>query len=177
MAEAELNLNVEQELNAEQMSDNEADEAPKDQYLIFSVDEECFGIDINFVREIIGMEPVTAVPDLPDYIKGVINLRGKVVPVMDMLIRFQKPPRAYTDRTCIVVVEIENIFMGLIIDEVLEVISIMEEEIMSLPKGGKESITNRYAWGVVRSSDGVRMLLDGKKLIEKEEQKKEREKI
>lgn len=155
-------------LDAEQTLNVEENSAPKDQYLIFSADDECFGIDINYVIEIIGMEPITAVPDLPEYIKGVINLRGRVVPVMDVLLRFGKSPREYTDRTCIIVVEIDTIYMGLIIDEVLEVINIEGEEIMPLPKGGKESITNRYVWGMVKVGGNVRMLLEGKKLVEKE---------
>lgn len=144
-------------------------EAPKDQYLIFSVDKELFGIDINYVTEIIGMEIITVVPDLPDFIRGVINLRGKVVPVLDVRIRFQKEPITYTDRTCIIVVEIESVFIGLIIDEVLEVTRIEENDIMPPPKSGKdrEDITNLYIWGVVKSEDSVKLLIDAKKLIER----------
>lgn len=155
-------------LDAEQVLSVEEDEAPKDQYLIFSVDDEYFGIDINYVIEIISMEPITKVPDLPEYIKGVINLRGLIVPVMDVSLKFEKSTGEYTDRTCIIVVEIDNIHMGLIIDEVLEVINIEGEEIMPLPKGGKESITNRFVWGMVKVEGSVRMLLEAKKLVEKE---------
>lgn len=144
-------------------------DSPKDQYLIFSVGEEAFGIDINQVIEIIKMELITIVPDLPEYIKGVINLRGKVIPIMDVRVRFQKPEKEFTDRTCIIVVEIDHIFMGLIIDEVLEVTNIEEKDIMQPPKSGKEkeNITNLYVWGFVKSNDSVKLLIDGKKLLEK----------
>lgn len=157
---------LEQEILEEQNS------APQNQYLIFSVDDESFGMDINDVIEIICMEAITVVPDLPDYIRGVINLRGKVIPVMDVRVRFQKPLREYTERTCIIVVEIGQTFMGLIIDEVMDVMNIEEKDIMQPPKSGgkdKENITDRYVWGVVKVDDDVRLLIDGKKLLEKDE--------
>lgn len=143
----------------------------KEQYLTFIVDGEFFGIDINDVIEIISMEPITIVPDLPIYIKGVINLRGKVIPVMDVRIRFGKEIEEYTDRTCIIVVEIDHTFMGLIIDQVVEVLNIEEELIMQPPKSGKEkdNITNRYIFGLAKKGNQVRLLVDGKKLLEKEE--------
>lgn len=149
----------------------ETQEAPKDQYLIFSVENEAFGIDINNVIEIIGMELITTVPDLQDYLKGVINLRGKIIPVMDVRIRFHKPEKEYNDRTCIIVVEINNTYMGLIIDEVLEVINITQDKIMPPPKGGKqkENISSRYIWGIVEMNDTVRLLVDGEKLLDKSE--------
>lgn len=154
----------------DQVLTGEENEIPKDQYLVFSIDGECFGIDINYVIEIIGMEVITVVPDLPDYIKGVINLRGKIIPVMDVLIRFQKQPKEYDERTCIIVVDIDSVYVGLIIDEVLEVLNIAGAEIIPLPKAGKdkENITNRYVWGLVRIQDMVRLLIDAKKLIEKD---------
>lgn len=149
----------------------EAVDSPKDQYLIFSVDKEAYGLDINYVIEIIGMETITEVPDLEEYIKGVINLRGKVIPVLDVRLKLHKPPREYNDRTCIIVVEINDIYAGLIIDEVLEVINISHENIMPPPKSGKERdyISNRYIWGIVRMDDTVRLLIDGEKLLDKTE--------
>lgn len=147
------------------------EDIPKDQYLIFSVDKEAFGIDINYVIEIIGMEMITEVPDLEPYIKGVINLRGKIIPVMDVRLKLHKPPKEYTDRTCIIVVESNNIFVGLIIDEVLEVAYIRPEAIMPPPKSGKEkeNISSRYIFGIVRMNDMVRLLIDAEKLLEKTE--------
>lgn len=149
----------------------EEEEAPRDQYLIFSVDNEYFGIDINYVTEIISLELITVIPDMPPYIRGVINLRGKLIPVMDVRLRFRKEAEEYTDRTCIIVVDIDHTSMGLIIDEVLEVMNIEENEIMQSPRTGKEkdNITNRYIWGFVKRGEEVRLLIDGKKLLEREE--------
>lgn len=162
MEEMDQELGFEEELEIEE---------PRNQYLIFSVAEEYFGIDINEVIEIIGMESINIIPELPPYIKGVINLRGKVIPVMDVRVRFGKTEKEYDGRTCIIVVEINNTYMGLIIDEVIEVMNIQEEEIMNPPKNGKdkESITGKYIWGLVQRGEGVRLLIDGKKLLEKEE--------
>lgn len=158
----------EQKEKEEQELENDT---PQNQYLIFSVDNESFGIDINYVIEIIGMEMITTVPDLQKYMKGVINLRGKVIPVMDVRLRLHKPEKEYNDRTCIIVVEINTIYMGLIIDEVLEVINIERENIMPPPKNGreKENITNRYIWGIIKINNTVKLLLDGEKLLEKTE--------
>lgn len=149
----------------------EEEEAPRDQYLIFSVDNEYFGIDINYVTEIISLELITVIPDMPPYIRGVINLRGKLIPVMDVRLRFRKEAQEYTDRTCIIVVDIDHTSMGLIIDEVLEVMNIEENEIMQSPRTGKEkdNITSRYIWGFVKRGEEVRLLIDGKKLLEREE--------
>lgn len=158
--------------DTEQLAAEAEIEAPKNQYLIFAVDSESFGLDINFVIEIIGMERITIVPDLQEYVKGVINLRGKIIPVMDIRIKFGKPMKEYNDRTCIIVVEINNVYMGIIIDEVLEVMTIAEEQIMPPPKTGgkeKESISFRYVWGIVKVDDGVRLLVNGEKLLEKED--------
>lgn len=157
----------------DQLTENDQgiEEIPKDQYLIFSIDQESFGIDVNYVIEIIGMELITIVPDLPEYVKGVINLRGKVIPVMDVRVKFNMPQKLYNSRTCIIVVLINNIYMGLIIDEVVEVMNIEEKDIMTPPKGGKEkeNISSHYVWGIVKTEEYVRLLIDGEKLIEAQE--------
>lgn len=147
------------------------EESPKDQYLIFSVEDEAFGIDINYVIEIIGMETISEVPDVEEYIKGVINLRGKIIPVMDVRLKLHKPSKEYNDRTCIIVVAINGVYVGLIIDEVLEVIHIAPENIMPPPKSGKEkdNISSRYVRGIARINDMVRLLIDGEKLLDKTE--------
>src|SRR5476649_1859546 len=82
------------------------EDTKKDKYLIFSIGEQSYGIDIKYVIEIIGIEPITEVPELPDYVKGVINLRGKIIPVMDVRLKFKKEEKEYDDRTYIIVVEI-----------------------------------------------------------------------
>jgi len=80
----------------------------KDKYLTFLLGEETYAIEIKYVTEIIGIQPITQVPELPSYIKGIINLRGRIIPVMDVRLRFKKPPVEYNDRTCIIVIDIDR---------------------------------------------------------------------
>lgn len=146
------------------------EDTQKDKYLIFSIGNECYGIDIKYVTEIIGIEPITAVPELPNYIKGVINLRGKIIPVMDVRLRFKKEQKEYDDRTCIVVVEIGNINIGLIIDRVLEVVNIDESNISPPPKiNSNKDNANKYIKGIGKIQNEVRLLIDCHKLLEEDE--------
>ena len=82
----------------------EEEDTQKDKYLTFRLGEEIYGIDISVVIEIIGIQPITSVPEVPDYVQGIINLRGKIIPVVDMRLRFRREFQAYHDRTCIVVI-------------------------------------------------------------------------
>lgn len=149
--------------------ENEED-TQKDKYLIFSIGQECYGIDIKYVIEIIGVEPITEVPELPKYIKGVINLRGKIIPVMDVRIKLKKEEKEYDDRTCIIVVEIENIDIGLIIDKVIEVANIDESNIYPPPKVNLERYnSNSYIKGIGKIQNEVRLLIDCKRLLEDDE--------
>ena len=107
------------------------EDTQKGKYLIFSLGNEFYGIEIKYVTEIIGVQPITEIPELPDYIKGIINLRGKIIPVMDVRIRFKKSPMEYNDRTCVIVIDVKDTSVGLIVDSVSEVLSI-EEEILFL---------------------------------------------
>lgn len=155
----------------ERITENEED-TQRDKYLIFSIGNEYYGIEIKYVIEIIGIEPITEVPELPDYIKGVINLRGKIIPVMDVRLKFKKEPKEYDDRTCIIVVDIENISIGLIIDRVLEVVNIDESSISPPPKtkiNSNKDNGNRYIKGIGRIQNEVRLLIDCHKLLEEEE--------
>ncbi|MBE6089406.1 MAG: purine-binding chemotaxis protein CheW [Clostridium beijerinckii] len=149
--------------------ENEED-TQKDKYLIFSIGQECYGIDIKYVIEIIGVEPITEVPELPKYIKGVINLRGKIIPVMDVRIKLKKEEKEYDDRTCIIVVEIENIDIGLIIDKVIEVANIDESNISPPPKVNLEKHnSNSYIKGIGKIQNEVRLLIDCNRLLEDDE--------
>jgi purine-binding chemotaxis protein CheW len=153
----------------EEIIGNEED-TQKDKYLIFSIGKEFYGIDIKYVIEIIGIEPITEVPELPDYIRGVINLRGKIIPVMDVRLKFKKEEKEYDDRTCIIVVEIDNISIGLIIDTVLEVANIQENNISPPPKTSTNRDTaNKYIKGIGKLQNEVRLLIDCHKLLEEEE--------
>lgn len=153
----------------QELVENEEDTL-KDKYLIFSIGREYYGIDIKYVTEIIGIEPITEVPELPIYIKGVINLRGKIIPVMDVRAKFKKEEKEYDDRTCIIVVEIGAICIGLIIDTVLEVANIEENSISAPPKTSSNRDTaNKYIKGIGDVQNGVRLLIDCQKLLEEEE--------
>ena len=146
------------------------EDTQKDKYLIFSIGKGYYGIDIKYVIEIIGIEPITEVPELPTYIKGVINLRGKIIPVMDVRAKFKKEEKEYDDRTCIIVVEIGSICIGLIIDTVVEVASIEESSISPPPKTSYNRDTeNKYIKGIGEVLNGVRLLIDCQKLLEDDE--------
>lgn len=116
------------------------------QYLDFSVDREVYGIGIRYVTEIIGMQPVSTIPEAPEYIKGIINLRGKIIPVIDMRLKFKKEPAGYTDRTCIIVMELEGKSAGLIVDSVSEVMTMSDENIAAPPELGKGNGKPLYKW-------------------------------
>ena len=144
--------------------DDDDEDTQKDRYLTFQLGQEVYGIDIRSVTEIIGFQKITPVPDMPDHIRGVINLRGQVIPVLDVRLRFRMELREYQERTCIIVVKITNISVGLIVDMVHEVADIPEEHISPPPRvaGGK---TGRYIRGMGKVGDDVKILLDVNKLL------------
>jgi purine-binding chemotaxis protein CheW len=143
------------------------EDTQKGKYLIFSLGKEQYGLEIKYVMEIIGIQPITEVPELPPYIRGIINLRGKIVPVMDVRLRFKKEFKEYSDRTCVIVIQVEEVAMGLIVDAVEEVLSIPDSEIVSLPEIKQN--TNRYIKGVGKVGDVVKLLLDCTKLLTEDE--------
>ena len=132
-------------------------------YLTFSLADEHYGIGILKIKEIIGMMPITKVPQTPAFVKGVINLRGKVIPVIDLRLRFGMESIEYADRTCIVVVEIEgssgNILIGNVVDSVSEVLNIKEEDIEDAPTFGTKLNTESIL-GIAKMEGGVKILLD-----------------
>ncbi|HOM02433.1 MAG TPA: chemotaxis protein CheW [Acetivibrio sp.] len=139
------------------------EETHKDKYLTFVVEKEYYGIEIKYVTEIIGIQSITEVPDLPVYIRGIINLRGKIIPVMDVRLRFGKESREYDDRTCIVVIDAENILVGLIVDSVCEVMSIPSEEIVVPPDFNQNE--NKFVKGIGKTGNEVRLILECEKLL------------
>ena len=132
-------------------------------YLTFTLGEEEYGIGILKIKEIIGMMPVTSVPQTPDFVKGVINLRGKVIPVMDLRLRFNMESIDYTERTCIIVVEISGgtgtVLMGIVVDSVSEVLNIKAQDIEETPTFGTDLDTS-YILGMAKMDGGVKILLD-----------------
>lgn len=141
-------------------------------YLTFTLDEEEYGIGILKVKEIIGMMPVTSVPRTPDFVKGVINLRGKVIPVVDLRLKFTMESISYTDRTCIIVVEIDTdaatVLIGIVVDAVSEVLNIKESEIEETPKFGT-SLNTDYILGMAKMEGGVKILLDIDRVLSQHE--------
>lgn len=133
-------------------------------YLTFAVGEEDYGLEISVVTEIINVQTITEVPELPAYIKGIINLRGKIIPVMDVRIRFNKEQQEYDDRTCIVVVDAQGTGIGLIVDTVRGVMNIGDEEITD-PASHKSGYENRYIRGIGKTQQGVKLLLNLERLV------------
>jgi purine-binding chemotaxis protein CheW len=133
-------------------------------YLTFNIDNECYGIEIKFVTEIINMLPITAVPGLPAYMKGIVNLRGRIIPVMDIRLRFNKQSMEYNDRTCIIVAMIDNMDIGFIVDSVSEVMSIPDSDIVDPPNINRDS--NRFIKGIGKVKEEIKLILDNQRLID-----------
>lgn len=144
------------------------EDTQKDKYLTFTIGKEVYGIGIKYVTEIIGLQAITEVPEMPEFIKGVINLRGKIIPVMDVRLRFKKEQREYDDRTCIIVVDIKNNAIGLIVDRVSEVLPIPEQDVVPLPELDKK-VKQKYINGIGKVGNKVNLLLDCEKLLKEDE--------
>ncbi|MDM8551574.1 chemotaxis protein CheW [Desulfobacterales bacterium HSG2] len=143
-------------------------ESKEEKYLTFTLAGEEYGIHISEVSEIIEMMPVTPVHGISDHIKGVINLRGRVIPVADLRLRLGFESTGYTDRTCIIVVEIEEEtekkMIGLIVDSVSEVLNIKGKDIETAPELAYADLS--FISGMARPEGSVKILLDVKKLLE-----------
>ena len=141
-------------------------------YLTFILAEEEYGVGILKIKEIIGMLPITSVPQTPDFVKGVINLRGKVIPVMDLRLRFGMVSIDYTERTCIIVVEISGqagtILVGIVVDAVSEVLNIKGDDIEKTPTFGTKLNTD-YILGMAKMEGGVKILLDIDQVLSSDE--------
>jgi purine-binding chemotaxis protein CheW len=150
--------------------------APSDaragKYLTFQLANEEFGIRVLKVREIMGLQEITAVPQTPVHIKGVINLRGKVVPVIDLRLKFALEAAAYTQRTCIIVTQVQGesglVLMGIVVDAVSEVLNLSGPEIEDTPDFG-EDITGQYLLGMAKVKGKVKILLDIDKVLSTQE--------
>ena len=141
-------------------------------YLSFVLNDEEYGIEILKIKEIMGMTEVTAIPQTPPFIRGVINLRGKIIPIIDLRIKFDMEAKDYTDRTCIVVVEImydgEVTLMGVVVDSIQEVINIPEEKISEVPYINAK-IKSEYIRGIAETGETIKIVLDITKVLTEEE--------
>ena len=137
-------------------------------YLTFSLGKEDYGVGILKVREIIGVMEITAVPHTPRYIKGVINLRGRVIPVLDLRLKFGMEPQEYDERTCIIVVEMQGqnsaVQVGMVVDSVSEVLNVTAEEIEPPPALGSSSETDNIL-GMAKIKGEVKILLDVDRVV------------
>lgn len=141
------------------------EDTQKGKFLTFMMGKEEYGIEIRFVTEIIGgIQSITEVPEVPYYVKGIINLRGKIIPVMDINLRFNKEARQYDDRTCIIVVDINDLSVGLIVDNVTEVLTINDDDIVD-PPDGRAGFHQKYIHGIGKVGSAVKLLLDCEKLL------------
>ena len=139
-------------------------EEPKKRFMTFRSSNEIYGISLDNVHEIIGLQQYTSVPETEDYIMGLINLRGKVIPIIDVRIRFGKEPLQYNDRTSVIVIQVKDTVIGLIVDGIEGVVDIHEKEILPPPSvSNLRSQAQKYVFGIVNSE--VKLLLDPEKLI------------
>ncbi len=147
-------------------------EAQGGKYLTFALGHEEYGIPIHKVKEIIGMMEITSIPKTPKFIKGVINLRGKIIPIMDLRLKFDMEEKEYTERTCIVVVEIKleemNKQIGIAVDAVSEVVNIQQGEVEPPPEYGAHS-SEEFLTGVGKVKGKVILLLDIEKVLDSED--------
>lgn len=159
MTENEMNLDDELLIEDEEVN------MQKDRFMTFKCGQEYYGIAINYVEEITTIQAITEVPQMEEYVKGLINLRGKIVPVIDVRMRFGKEPIPYNDRTCIMVLNVKDSLIGLIIDTIAEVVTIMKDDIVPPPNVGEASGVDRYVYGIGKVDEQVKLLIDPEKLI------------
>lgn len=137
-------------------------------YLTFHVAQETYGLDILAVREIINLTEITRVPQAADFVEGLINLRGKVVPVIDLRTRFAMPRATYDDQTCIIIVEV-NSTMGIIVDRVNEVYDVADADVAPPPQHGRDTLGAAFILGLAKVGDDITILIDIDKVLTGEE--------
>jgi purine-binding chemotaxis protein CheW len=136
----------------------------KDRYLTFFIGKETYGLEIRYVTEIIGIQTITEMPEMPYYVKGIINLRGNVIPLVDVRLRFNMESKDYDDRTCVIVAIIGCVSVGLIVDSVSEVLMLPEEDISPLQKMNAGS-ENGFVKNIGKAAGRILLLLDSEKLL------------
>jgi Chemotaxis signal transduction protein len=137
-------------------------------YLTFWTDKQMFGVPIADVVQIIGIQEITPIPNSPAYAKGVINLRGNIIPVIDVRLRFGKTESVYGERTCIIVTQLDDSLIGFIVDSVDEVTTIEDDNISPPPRVSKDR-TNAFLAGIGKLENKVVLLLDTGKILNEEE--------
>ncbi|CAN2040625.1 purine-binding chemotaxis protein CheW [Candidatus Magnetomoraceae bacterium gMMP-15] len=148
----------------DKLDDEKDEDTLKDRFLTFKIGDEDYGVELCYVTEIIGIQKITQVPEMPNYVKGVINLRGRVVPVLDVRIRFLIEPRGYDEETCVIVVTVSDTEVGLVVDTVNEVVTITDLQI-SPPPNLTKGDASRFIRGMGKINDEVKILLNINKLL------------
>jgi purine-binding chemotaxis protein CheW len=149
----------------EDLLSGEDDNNQEDKYLLFKLGNEEYGVSIYKIQSIEELQKIIAVPDMPSYVRGVINLRGKVVPVIDLRLRFGMEEKDYDDRTCIVIIQVDGSVIGLIVDTVSEVHDIPKANIAPAPEFKSKEGAGRYIQGLGKIKDEVKILLDVNKIL------------
>ena len=156
------------------MEADQMGELQEGKHLTFSLGKETYGIPIQHVQQIIGMMDITEIPRMPKFIKGVTNLRGKIIPILDLRLKFGLPPIDYTDRTCIIIVEMQvngiKKWMGVVVDAVSEVLNIQSSEIEPPPQYGTQT-ENDFLTGMGKVKGKVILLLEMQKVLNQDDLK------
>jgi len=143
----------------------EQEDIRQGKYMTFCIGSDVFGIELKYVNEIIQMQQIAPIPEVEHFIKGLINLRGKIIPVIDVADRFGKQLFEYNDRTCIIVIDVQNVVVGLIVETISEVVSIEEKDILTPPNESKANAQAKFIRGIGKIGDHVKLLLDPVKLL------------
>lgn len=146
--------------NNEEILDNKID----DLYMVFIINNQKYALSSKYITEIIEILPITKVPFLPDYMKGIINLRSTIIPVMDARLRFGMNPIEYSERTCIIIIENDTNKIGLIVDAVNEVLTIPSEKIME-STCDKDDVKNNFVNGISQINNEIQLILDCDSLV------------
>jgi len=164
MSEAMMETTAADEQHAEAVVQEEYDEM-QSKYLIFLLDGQDFAMQIKNVVDIIKVQQITRVPNCPDFIRGITNLRGRVIPIIDVRVRFGKMQEDYNERTCIIVVEVLGATVGLIIDRVTEVITLEGDQI-SPPPQFQDGVEARFVSGIGKTDSGIKLILDAHSVLD-----------
>ena len=152
-----------EEINEDELDLNEEESTQENKFLTFYIGSEAYGVEIQKVMEIVEIQKITRVPETLSFVKGVMNLRGNVIPVMDLRLRFGMEETAYTNRTCVIIVTEMEVLVGLIIDSVSEVMEILNKNIDPILE--RQNGVNQFVKGIGKANNQIKMLIDLKKLL------------
>lgn len=149
-------------------SDDDSEDSLENKFLIFALDDKDYGISVTYVTEIIGMQNISEIPEVPYYIRGVTSLRNRVIPILDVRKRFQMDAKEDGDRTCLVILQIKDTPLALVVDNVREVITIPPESMEKAPNFGEDP-ASRFISNLAKINNRVKILVDVPKLLKEEE--------